>query len=278
MCYWLCFCIYDCRAWTAFGSLSTGNCFENSYYGHSINGSSLEVVWKYNFQTCCNFHTMAIVMEIVWICYGFSGAIANFIVWISQFFQWLAQRQLSFYKMRLWKFQETVQFITKAPCEISLTFLVIVYCSLLPGSILHTCTSNLPFEPSLSIQYLLLSCRYFLSVITNDWQASYGSLRTKLYHVNPILHSKLSLDLLNDYCHDFPPTCVVFPGRVIPNARLDWQAFYGYVRTERGCVSSYPHTGDTDYKHTVNHCRLEQLQLYVGALLYFRYLVMLRNS
>lgn len=171
-----------------------------------------------------------------------------------------------------------MQFITKAPCEISLTFLVIVYCSLLPGSILHTCTSNLPFEPSLSIQYLLLSCRYFFSVITNDWQASYGSLRTKLYHVNPILHSKLSLDLLNDYCHDFPPTCVVFPGRVIPNACLDWQAFYGYVRTERGCVSSYPHTGDTDYKHTVNHCRLEQLQLYVGALLYFRYLVMLRNS
>ena len=30
---------------------------------------------------------MDIVMEIVWICYGFCGAIANFIVWISQFFQ-----------------------------------------------------------------------------------------------------------------------------------------------------------------------------------------------
>jgi hypothetical protein len=33
----------------------------------------LEVVWKYNFQTCCNFHSMDIVMEIVWICYGFYG-------------------------------------------------------------------------------------------------------------------------------------------------------------------------------------------------------------
>jgi hypothetical protein len=41
--------------------------FLNPYYGNSmfISGYS---------------------MEIVWIYYGFSGAIANFILWISQFF------------------------------------------------------------------------------------------------------------------------------------------------------------------------------------------------
>ena len=43
----------------------------------------MEIVWIHNN---CIFPYYGYSIEIVWIYYGFSGAIANFIAWISRYF------------------------------------------------------------------------------------------------------------------------------------------------------------------------------------------------
>ena len=51
-----------------------------------MNGSLLETEWILVIHNNCIFPYYGYSKEIVWIYYGFSGAIANFVVWISLFF------------------------------------------------------------------------------------------------------------------------------------------------------------------------------------------------
>jgi hypothetical protein len=46
----------------------------------------LEIEWILVIHNHCIFPYNGYSMGIVWIYYGFSGAIANFVVWISHFF------------------------------------------------------------------------------------------------------------------------------------------------------------------------------------------------
>jgi hypothetical protein len=46
----------------------------------------LEIEWILVIHNNCIFPYNGYSMGIVWIYYGFSGAIANFVVWISHFF------------------------------------------------------------------------------------------------------------------------------------------------------------------------------------------------
>ena len=53
----------------------------------------MEIVWTFignrmdfGFHNNCIFPWYGYSMEVVWIYYGFCGAIANFVVWISLFF------------------------------------------------------------------------------------------------------------------------------------------------------------------------------------------------
>jgi hypothetical protein len=54
----------------------------------------MEIVWTFignrmdfGFHNNCIFPWYGYSMEVVWIYYGFCGAIANFVVWISLFFR-----------------------------------------------------------------------------------------------------------------------------------------------------------------------------------------------
>ena len=46
----------------------------------------MEIEWILLIHNNCIFPQYGYSMEIGWIYYGFSGAIANFVVWISLFF------------------------------------------------------------------------------------------------------------------------------------------------------------------------------------------------
>jgi hypothetical protein len=63
--------------------MSTGKKFENPYMviECKLYGPLLEIAWVLIIHNNCKYS-----IEIVWIYYGFSGAIVNFIVWISHFF------------------------------------------------------------------------------------------------------------------------------------------------------------------------------------------------
>jgi hypothetical protein len=50
-------------------------------------GPLLEIEWILVIHNNCVFPYYGYSMEIVWIYYGFGGAIVNFVVWISLFFQ-----------------------------------------------------------------------------------------------------------------------------------------------------------------------------------------------
>jgi hypothetical protein len=49
-------------------------------------GPSLEIEWILIIHNNCIFPYYGYNIEIIWIYYGFSGTIANFVVWISLFF------------------------------------------------------------------------------------------------------------------------------------------------------------------------------------------------
>jgi hypothetical protein len=53
------------------------------------------IEWILIIHNNCIFPYYGYNIEIVWIYYGFSGAIANFVVWISHFFPVSAVRALS---------------------------------------------------------------------------------------------------------------------------------------------------------------------------------------
>ena len=55
-------------------------------YEIKLYGPSLEIEWILVIHNNCIFPYYGYSIEIVWIYYGFSGAIANFLVWISLFF------------------------------------------------------------------------------------------------------------------------------------------------------------------------------------------------